>query len=76
MFLPILLLASNQKISFYQKKEWIDFKDLNSFTGLKLAMTDNVPAMFGSLIDNTELEVSLNYFTKCLWTPMGLKRTT
>lgn len=66
MFLPILLLASNQIISSYQKKKWIDFKDLNCFTGLKLAMIDNVPARFGSLIDHTEFEASQNYFVKCL----------
>lgn len=41
--------------------------------GIKLPMIDNVPASFGSLIDHTDFEVSQNYFTKCLWTRMGLK---
>lgn len=36
-------------------------------------MIDNVPASFGSLIDDTEFEVSQNYFAKYLWIPMGLK---
>lgn len=66
MFLPSSPLASNQIIVSYQKEKWTDFKDLTSFMGIELPVIDNVPARFGSLIDDTEFEVSQNYFAKYL----------